>query len=66
MESGSSMYCQQSQKMYDNVSDMVLHREYFTTVCLSQLCVEKTEVLLMFVREKWMFKPSDIKCSFVS
>lgn len=51
------MYVQSAiPKMYDNVSDIIFHREYFTTVCLSQRCrvgkkKQKPQVLLQFVTE---------------
>lgn len=48
------MYVQSAiPEMYDNVSDMIFHREYFTTVCLSQHCcvAKKTQVSLQFVTE---------------
>lgn len=50
------MYVQSAiPEMYDNVSDMIFHREYFTTVCLSQhCCVAKKNSSLVAVCHRTM------------
>lgn len=63
VETGSGLYtCKISnpKKLMTMFLTWFCIEEYFTTVCLCRCFLENTQVSLQFVRERWMFKLSEI------